>query len=375
MASGANHALILLERRDNAGETSMELWGCGDGSKGQLGPSYLNDVSTIGPGSTSAFRPINLPLRDHRLDEYSYRLIASSWQTTYVVLSSPNKSDVLISMGADVFGGTKRTSLHLVELGPLLPPESINLVIASISAAPQHVIAYLKCTLADSSTRNLLVGWGNSRHGQLGKGTTSLFAHPRLISLDDGEDPIAALGLGTQHSAVLRASGVVSGLGSDKKSQLRGIEGVSGATNLACTWNGTYLFIESEGGTRIMATGSHAKGQLGRPLLSNPAEVSLAPVQFPFTSSTHRMLSIACGSEHVICLFAVTSFDPGHGNARTEVWGWGWNEHGNLGVGTIHDVIRPEKIWPNNTQPSDQANAVGIWAGCGTSWIAIQRSP
>jgi len=56
---------------------------------------------------------------------------------------------------------------------------------------------------------------------------------------------------------------------------------------------------------------------------------------------------------------------------ETEVWGWGWNEHGNLGVGTTDDIKLPARIWPGAR--GGAGRVVGIWAGCGTSWIAFER--
>ena len=370
VACGANHTLVLFERHGDVGGGVTELWGCGDDSKGQLSCS-----------GGSIFKRIDLPLRDYDLGEYTCRLIAVSWETSYVVLSRPRKNDVVVSMGAGDFGNlgasAKRPgSLHLVSFAEILPPATASFVVGFIAAGPRHIIVRLQCTMADQSTCNLLVGWGNSRHGQLGKGTTSFLEHPGIVLLDEREDLLDTFRLGTQHSVFLRTSGGVLGIGSDRKGQLRGIDGVIGVKALGCTWNGTYLVVESgsESDYCIMATGSHIKGQLGRSLLpsSSLAEhVCPAPVQFPFTSSTHHLKKIACGSEHVVCLFDVPSYNGGE--SETEVWGWGWNEHGNLGNGTTDDVLLPQKIWPGAGERIHRSTAVNVWAGCGTTWIAINE--
>jgi len=58
--------------------------------------------------------------------------------------------------------------------------------------------------------------------------------------------------------------------------------------------------------------------------------------------------------------------------------GWGWNEHGNMGLGHTEDVIAPTCIpipflsVPSATIESDMPKIVGIWAGCGTSWLALE---
>ena len=59
-----------------------------------------------------------------------------------------------------------------------------------------------------------------------------------------------------------------------------------------------------------------------------------------------------------------------------EVWGWGWNEHGNLGLGHKQDISRPSFIWPNDILyggDSSSEKLIGVWAGCATSWIAVNR--
>jgi len=381
VAAGARHALLLLERR-NSGKIFIELWGCGDGSRGQLGHHYTESL----PGSstsTSTFRLIQLPSRILH-DGYTHRLIASSWETSYVVLSCSNRNDVLVSMGADDFGNLgiprkeKRDlgSVHTVDFNEILPPGTVQVVVESLAAGLYHIVVHLNATLADGSVRGLTAGWGSSRHGQLGKISTPIDnGRPHVFSLEDMHDPVVSLGLGMQHSVLLHASGRISGLGSGKKNQLQGIHDQRDVRALGCTWNGTYVVVESEGEFRMMATGSYSKGQLGRPIPEHRGtseDIALAPVQFPFTSRTHRFVRMACGSEHVLALFEITSPNPTH---KTEVWGWGWNEHGNLGTGTTDDLMLPQRIWPTSTwmESTAQETAVGIWAGCGTSWIAIQR--
>ena len=57
--------------------------------------------------------------------------------------------------------------------------------------------------------------------------------------------------------------------------------------------------------------------------------------------------------------------------------GWGWNEHGNMGLGHTGDVMTPTVIpipslsTPSATIEIDPPKIVGIWAGCGTSWFAL----
>jgi len=110
----------------------------------------------------------------------------------------------------------------------------------------------------------------------------------------------------------------------------------------------------------LLSAGANACGQLGR---ENAIEVPLGAARLP--DGAH-MRDFACGSEHVLAVL--------ESHARTEVWGWGWNEHGNLGTGSLEDVNIPIKVWPPSTAESGGMthDVVGVWAGCGTTWIAVQ---
>ncbi|KAK0466241.1 regulator of chromosome condensation 1/beta-lactamase-inhibitor protein II [Desarmillaria tabescens] len=321
LCCGANHTLLLLENREGI----HELWGCGDGRAGQLGPDWVE------PGIS--FHPIML-----NRDGYIPKMISASWETSYIVLTRLGQRDVLISMGADDFGdlgvGTSHSAAgtHTVEL----PCEGE--IITALYAGQHHVVIQVDGTH--------LVGWGLSRHGQLGE-PKSKVAIPRIIPI---EGQIVSIALGAQHTALLLTSGHVIGLGSNRKEQLHGLEIISNVRMVGCTWNGTYAVVDD----RICSTGSHSKGQLGRSL-TGPY------VEFPHN---HHLKKLACGTEHVLVLFDVVEGEP-------EVWGWGWNEHGNLGLGTTEDIPRPVKLWPRDSVPSS-GKAVDIWAGSGTSWIYVR---
>ncbi|KAK7063681.1 secretion-regulating guanine nucleotide exchange factor [Favolaschia claudopus] len=356
LALGANHTIALLQFHDGA---RTELWGCGDGKSGQLGPLYEDDKEI------TILRPLTLPLERHGMSGYLPRLVAASWETSYVVLSRKDNPDVLISMGADDFGdlgiGTKREGklpardFHVVGLGHLSASVDLgSLVVESLAAGQHHVIVTLKSALGRVS-----VGWGTSRHGQLGDVVEKPFASsPTLLSNHD----IVLAALGHQHTVFLHSSGSVSGMGSRKKRQLDGVDGILNARDVACSWTGTYVTTGDEGSWRILSAGNNANGQLGR---LDDLHGALAPIKFPFTSTTHRLLRIACGSEHVLASFMVLA------SSATEVWGWGWNEHGNLGIGSTEDVRLPVKIWPPDASQTLH-RCVEIWAGSGTSWIVVQ---
>jgi len=314
------------------------------------------------------FRPLDLLLERHGLTGYLPRLVAASWETTYIVLSRQDMPDVLIAMGANDFGdlgiGAKRAGkmpakdIHVVPFDNLSHSvDSSSLFVESLAAGQHHVVARLR-----TPTGYLTVGWGTSRHGQLGDVEKPFVSSPALISPARSDDAIVSAALGHQHTVFLHASGSVSGLGSNRKRQLDGIDAVIGARGATCTWTGTYITTSDGEAWDVLSAGNNANGQLGR---DDGTHGHFARVQFPFTPATHRLLRIACGSEHVLASFIVLS------SSTTEVWGWGWNEHGNLGVGTTKDVRIPIKIWPTES-PQALGGYVGIWAGSGTSWIVVQ---
>ena len=78
-------------------------------------------------------------------------------------------------------------------------------------------------------------------------------------------------------------------------------------------------------------------------------------------------------------ILRVTDTSLCHRNSALEqkLLGWGWNEHGNMGLGHTEDVLVPTSIplssfsIPSITNEADPPQIVGIWAGCGTSWVAL----
>lgn len=379
IACGANHTLVLLDRvREPSSSPIRELWGCGDGSKGQI----LLSVTESSP----VFVPMHLPLEDLGLAGYGVRMVAACWETSYLVLSHPERSDVLLSMGSDDFGdlgigGTKgksapTTSVHRIEFDRDCggTDEVTSIRVLSLVAGPHHVIVRFSVRLPDGSDQTRLVGWGTSRHGQLGDlkdprthRPLPFSSIPRAVSLSTDE-AIVGMALGNQHSVFQLSSGTVIALGSNRKGQINGLAHLNDVQAIGCTWNATFAVVRHGDKWSIVCTGSLHTGQLGQETAgSAQADGSPLPaVAFPFSFATHELLKMACGSEHVLCLFQSRSARP----PRNEVWAWGWNEHGTLGCGTTVDEKLPVKVWP----PDDNSpKAVDIAGGYGNSWIVLEN--
>ncbi|KAF9011282.1 regulator of chromosome condensation 1/beta-lactamase-inhibitor protein II [Cyathus striatus] len=392
IANGANHTLILLECVDGQSYTASEVWGSGDGRLGQLGPSYQHD--TLAGTSTRIFRKVTLPLELEDLTGFSCKHVCSTWETSFLVFSCEGKSDVLISMGSYDFGAlgvegkgkkkAKNKAFHVVKFDHLLVSGSrvdpASLTIHSIAAGQRHVIVLIEELLKDGSRRRFLVGWGAARHGELGndmmenKKAPTFHSLPTLVFIDDPRDPIVNIALGFHHTVFRHSSGRLLGLGSNRKSQLENISSLQRVHRVDCTWNGTYSIVEDdEGYLQVVATGSNTHGQLGQGTApkkhSNPHPQS-SPVHFSPSSYLRRLTSISCGSEHCLVSFSVReSSDDSSREPASEVWGWGWNEHGNLGDGSTVDAPIPKKIWAE----AEQGKLIGIWGGNGTSWICFRK--
>ena len=365
LASGSNHSLILLRRTVPGGldKPWNELWGAGDGSKGQLGPSWRNKSSP----STLVFQPI-----DQVPDGCEITSVAAAWETSYIVFSRDGRDDILMSMGADDFGDlgvggiTKQGSgkerlIHVVDLVSSIGPVAREtLKISELVAGPHHVVVRLDYVDSSGCAVQKLVGWGASRQGQLGTISRAVIS-PLVISLDHSRPHVTQIALGNQHTLLLHSDGSVTALGSDRKGQLNNISSLQAVTAVRSTWNGTVAVTTNDRTSLVLSSGTNQAGQLGR-LSGGPG---FAPVDLHLDG---KLLGrIVCGSEHT--LVVLNSAD-----GRSEVWGWGWNEHGNLGTGDTSSVQTPTKLWtPAARETLADDDPVAIWAGCGTSWILVNR--
>jgi protein ATS1 len=371
IVGGGNHTLVLLSPPDDDPPASSihrsEVWGCGEGAKGQLGPAYVAGGGRDNEGAM-VFKPLILPFEEQGLFGYAITQVAACWETSFLVLTKPGQHDLLLSMGGDDFGdlgiGGLRSKtdnaapFHVLDFSHIVGSAPSRLSITGITAGPHHAIAILRV-----DNKEHIAGWGTARHGQLGpllapsSGRALPFSpSPVAINLqiDVQLDPVVSVRTGNQHSLFLHASGRLTALGSNTKGQLRGLQTVGDVLAVDCSWNGSYLRTPMG----LLSAGANAHGQLGRD------DALVTPLGSPRFPDGVRVLDFACGSEHVLAMV----HSP---QGKTEVWGWGWNEHGNLGTGSLTDVNVPVKIWPPSTADPDQlmGDVVGVWAGCGTSWI------
>lgn len=442
LAAGANHTIVLLQR---AG-LDAEVWGCGDSARGQLLPAGSKHVFHALPLAVPARQGLAPAVVAASWETsfviFAPRDPASTLSDVVVSFGANDFGDRGATdadrMGASVvdFG-----QVRAPELGINRPPELFR--VREVVAGPHHVIARLDIWASlDSAPVCVLVGWGAGRHGQLGalpsiltptpapskpltaapakplaatspKPPTTSTNPPKKPRGPARRDPRTAitepitiatyppdadhprqLAAGSHHTLILHSSGRITGLGSERRGQLDFPASLSspgdGPRGVGCTWTTSFVVSgdvlpASEGGElrdwRVDACGSSNHGQLGRgPINTSPnlanqstpeAKTTFGPVQFPQNiTSAAPFRRMACGSEHVLVL------------AGDEVWAWGWNEHGNLGVGHTEDVLSPVCIWPNQRHSSaseegkigaGRVKVLDIWAGCGTSWLLVEE--
>ncbi|GAA5843924.1 hypothetical protein JCM11251_002249 [Rhodosporidiobolus azoricus] len=519
LACGANHTLLLVE---DGSTRKRRLHGAGSNARGQLYPASpavdtllsFQPLDVLPPGATShgGFEPI---------------AVAACWETSFVVFrpGPPSKQDdLLVAFGANDWGelgygsagGSTESAETSVRFDHL--KESVEEVVRveKIRAGPRHVVALLSFsrpsppsnTATTSSLppappslcRRLLVGWGASRHGQLGPSSSSFplpkaTPLPTAVTLPPNYDAseILDFAVGKDHSAVvLSAKDQGEGgqrvwlFGTRRLGQLgpfppevpsaediaarrRKATDVAATSNIlsasslleglspspagsppipvasyeisciGCTWNGTYVVLSpspdfspspssSSQPDVLLSFGSHTHGQLGCGAPSTISGASHAPaparpaLEFSSSAGQPRLVALpsllssngdnaplrishlACGSEHVLVVFrhrlaASISTSSLASTAETEgggeVWGWGWNEHGNLtlsdraerrgekveageeageaGVG-LEDVWEPRRVWSSRAgNEVGRGKVEGIWAGMATSWVSVEE--
>ncbi|TKY86192.1 hypothetical protein EX895_005017 [Sporisorium graminicola] len=343
----------------------------------------------------------------------------------------------------DPLSDVEDTGVHKVSFSKALIEADLDaqvgFQIVDVAAGLRHAVAALSVeTGANGQRRIVVVGWGSARHGQVGRipdpatkraGPTkrpgpaaAIVWEPQVIFNCSTSDPSSLrcrLRAGRDHSVVLlqgegreEDTGLIC-IGSNRQGQLldAAILRQQGTTldailDVTCNWNSTHLLIgKSEGELAVVSCGSNSRGQFGdtttvsstaaHPLASvdlstirqqaqsssaTPTDTDAAAVATtnldPLQARPSLLKKLVSGSEHSLLL--VRSPATGNGD-KHQVWGWGWNEHGNLAQGP-HDEAdrhRPTLLLDvtrsGTAQQPDGYEPLDIWAGFGTSFILAER--
>ena len=257
--------------------------------------------------------------------------------TSRSVLSPPSsRQRVLVGWGASRQGqlgsvqGEQSSPPPRITATPqpvLLPPPYQAADVSSFSLGKDHTALLLREADDDSSlpgsSRRVAVLLGSDKHGQLGLA--------RNVGAEPSRTPSQQQQTKMQRCNLLRAEDL---LGDDDALDPRHWKLVG----VHCTWNSTLCHLErrssstcpssgptAEMSSRIVGFGHNAHGQLGAGTPTSPSAAVPPNTAKPRPASSlemvHRITQLSCGSEHVLALLETG-----------EVIGWGWNEHGNLGL-------------------------------------------
>jgi alpha-tubulin suppressor-like RCC1 family protein len=223
--------------------------------------------------------------------------------------------------------------------------------IRAIAAGNNHSLAQD----SDSS----VWGWGNNTFGQLGLGSNErsvTFASPILSLRGMGIKAIAA---GGDHSFALDSENNVWAWGANDRGQL----GISSSvlqrnvpvkldhfpqpntriTRIAAGARHS-LAIDSRG--NLWAWGANESGELGIGITSD----SRAPTRVHFPDGTPRIVMIAAGGGHSLAV-----------DANGNLWAWGSNRRGQVGIGTVMDSHVPVRVtYPVGTTHPIVSIAAGV---------------
>lgn len=383
IAAGANHTLLLL-REGNGTDRPARLFVAGSSKRGQLGRRSDQPAHTfepVAPAELLAASRIDALAFPEQAESLRVADIAAGWESSFILLRSAASEQIpsfrtvstLLAMGSNDYGqlAVEGSAVY----ANIVPLDGIT----RIYSGPRHTVAQL-----GKKDKESMAGWGSSRKGQLSSSsndqpppTTWTPAPFRFNPSSACPFEVVDVALGQAHTCMLfRKAGDHGGpfrltwCGARSHGQIGDSAEVAPALasippglllkRVYATWNSTFILGESEAGeTRLYSLGNNRNGQLGR-CTANKASGTAGEVLFD--GSRRRILQLAAGSEHILALLEGLQL-----GSKKEIWGWGWNEHGNLGLqgdGQLEDVRLPKKL-----QVPVADDYLGIAAGNGTSWI------
>jgi len=210
-------------------------------------------------------------------------------------------------------------------------PDLKNIV--NISAGLRHAVAIDK--------DGQIFSWGAGNKGQLGRPWTSSHdSFPQPITLV--ENNVQSVSCGQFFTLWSTSEGEVWGAGDNKYKQISDQNQtnfkiptqlpLSNVRVLSTGWTHcSALFTDKH----IKLWGRNNYGQCCNGEFSNHKLINENSVK---TIEMQNYLKILAGSEHCLCL-----------DSEGSVFAWGWNEHGNLGNGTIQNFNAPSKIYFTET--------------------------
>lgn len=312
----ASSSMCLVEKRrysiqpERVPKPGQGVYTCGTGRNAQLGVGDLEDYQLPVPVQ-------ELPVGASYIDA------AAGWTQNFL-LTTRHELYYWGSSGVYALLPMRRDKRIYY---PTLCEPAQSLGIVKIRTGRQHGIALSK--------NGEVYIWGNSEFGQTGLGNKEAQHLP--IRMEFFRDKsIVDVSCGLDHSAAVSKDGRVWtwGYGIDgqlghngtedelKPKELTVIRG-EGISRVTCGTDFTGLLNETEG--RLFTFGNGEAGQLGHGERGLCLEPSVVPLD--------NVKEVAAGGAHMLAL-----------TKDGQAWSWGWGEDGRLGHGATEDFLKPEPI-------------------------------
>lgn len=279
--------------------------------------TYLNDASTTSTTLLASFST--------NIDQWS--LVSFSWQRSSNTINYAINGTTTTS--THNFGAWKPSS-QLVHSAPTAALDNLEISSTFFSS---NDLQDEYTTGTNASSGEVIKAWGSNSFGELGDGTTTNRKSPVTVS---GYNRPLDINLGLNHKLVLYSNGELKASGTNDVGQL-GDGTNNNSTSLVTVSKidyqaskiaagATHNLVLMTDGT-VKAWGSNFYGQLGI-----NSSITSYPVPKSVTTLSN-ITAIACGLNH--CLALTSS-----GN----VYAWGENSKGQLGIGTTTNAKKPTLI-------------------------------
>jgi len=306
-ASGRHHSLAV---------SNDKLYGWGKNSTGQLGiGSNSNEVTS--PTLVPNFPPDGTTIKAIAVGSYHSLCLLSNGD----LYSWGWNDSGQLGIGSDV---SKSAPVQV----PLNLPSGTQ--VTAISCGSEYNLILL--------SNGDLYSWGDNTHGTLGLG--SMAQKPEATKVDSIIMRVTAISAGAFHAACVLENGELLAWGRNQYGQLG--DGFTMKQNLPQSvipfGNGASVIDISLGwdfslcalsNGDIYGWGSNSDGQLG----TGFSQFEQTPKMLSRISYEHDIVSISAGAFHAICLLS-----------NGDVYSWGYNIYGELGIGSSTKEFYPVKL-------------------------------
>ncbi len=254
------------------------------------------------------------------------------------------KNGQVWAWGDNIYGqlGNGTIGTNLASITPAQVVDLNNVTITSVSAGWRHSLAL--------DTNGMVWAWGYNRQGELGE--PSKINSPRPIQVG-GISSVKSIAAGAYHNLALTTDGHVWAWGDNSSGQLgNGAIGIDSSTpvpvgtpplqGIVAIAAGLYHSLAVDANGTVYAWGDNSIGQLG----ISAAQYYYSDVPVP-VSGVAGISKVAAGRFHSVAL-----------TTTGEVWTWGDNSSGQLGIGTFDATEIPTKV-----QSPDIVGVTDIAAG------------